>query len=111
MVEVARFFADVMNLPVRGEPAAGYAEVDAGVATLALHRGLLAQSLVTPLGGVLLQLGCGDARAEVDALRARGADVALEPVDTDWGTTSAYVRGPHGVLVEVFSWRPDQSPA
>jgi len=28
--------------------------------------------------------------------------IALEPTDTDWGT-SAYVRGPHGILVEIYA--------
>lgn len=111
VVDVAGFFADVLHLPVSGQPAEGYAEVDAGAVTVSLLRGLLDESLVTPLGGFMLQLGCDDTRAEVEALRARGADVALEPVDTDWGTTSAYVTGPHGLLVEVFSWRDGQSPA
>jgi hypothetical protein len=29
----------------------------------------------------------------------------LEPVDTDWGNTSAYVARPHNVLVELYRWR------
>jgi hypothetical protein len=44
-------------------------------------------------------------RAEVEGARARGGQITLEPVDTDWGTTSAYVSGPHGVLVELYEWR------
>ncbi len=111
VVDVGRFFADVLALPVHGEPADGYAEVDAGAITVSLHRGLLDEALVTPHGGTVLQLGCDDARAAIEQLRTRGADVALEPVDTDWGTTTAYLRGPHGVLVEVFSWRPHHDPA
>ncbi|WP_425554643.1 VOC family protein [Kribbella sancticallisti] len=33
----------------------------------------------------------------------------MEPTDTGWGTTSAYVAGPHGVLVELF--RPLAAPS
>ena len=60
---------------------------------------------VRPHGGTLLQCSADDVRAEVEAIRSRGGEVAREPFDTDWGTTSAYVAGPHGVLVELYQWR------
>lgn len=41
----------------------------------------------------------------MEAIRSRGGVVSLEPVDTDWGTTSAYISGPNGVLVEIYQWR------
>ncbi|GAB3597713.1 hypothetical protein GCM10027446_26290 [Angustibacter peucedani] len=101
--EVARFFSTVLGLPVSGEPSGGYAEVHAGGSTIALHRGLMRDDLLAPHGGTLLQLACDDATAAVDQVRARGGDVVLEPTVTDWGSTTAYVRGPHGVLVELSS--------
>lgn len=70
-----------------------------GDATVALHRGAMVD--FAPLGGLLLQLGCDDVDAEVAAIRGRGGDIALEPADTDYGTRSAYVRGPQGLLVEL----------
>lgn len=56
----------------------------------------------TPLGGVLLQLACDDVDAVADGVRRRAGDIAVEPSDTDWGTRHAYVRGPQGLLVELF---------
>jgi len=40
--------------------------------------------------------------ADVEEIRGRGGKIALEPIETDWGTTTAYVAGPHGVLVEIY---------
>ncbi len=68
--------------------------------TVALHRGAMVD--FAPVGGVLLQLVCEDVDAEVDAIRRRGGDIAVEPSDTDWGTRHAYVRGPQGLLVELY---------
>ncbi|MBC7679251.1 MAG: hypothetical protein H7233_09705 [Pseudorhodobacter sp.] len=90
-------------MSVRGDPLQGFAEVDAGATTIALHRGLMVDDLLTAHGGTLLQIAVDDAPSTVEQVRARGGDVALEPIRTDWGTTSAYVRGPHGVLVELSS--------
>lgn len=97
---LAAFFADILELSVEGDAAGGYAEVTVGGVTLALHRGAMVD--FAPLGGVLLQLGCDDVDAEVERVRRRGGDVALEPSHTDWGTRHAYVRGPQGVLVELY---------
>ena len=60
--------------------------------TVALHRGAMVD--FAPIGGVLLQLACEDVDDEVEAIRQRGGDIAVEPSDTDWGTRHAYVRGP-----------------
>jgi predicted enzyme related to lactoylglutathione lyase len=102
--DIAAFFTDVLRLPVSGDAADGYAEVDAGAMTIALHRGAPVEP-VRPHGGTLLQCSAEDVRAETKAIRSRGGDVVKEPFDTDWGTTSAYVAGPHGVLVELYQWR------
>ncbi|MGI8700198.1 MAG: VOC family protein [Nocardioidaceae bacterium] len=98
-VALAAFFEQTLGLAVHGDAAGGYAEVKVGDARLALHRGAMVD--FAPLGGLLLQLGCDDVDAEVAAIRGRGGDIALEPTDTDWGTRSAYVRGPQGLLVEL----------
>ena len=102
--DLARFFSDVLDLPVDGDAAAGYAEVDAGAMTIALHRGVPVGD-VTPHGGTLLQFSTEDVRTEVDAIRSRGGDVVQEQFDTDWDTVSAYVAGPHGVLIELYQRR------
>jgi uncharacterized glyoxalase superfamily protein PhnB len=99
--DVGTFFRDVLALEVDGDPADGYAEVRAGGQTIALHRGTPVEPL-TPHGGTLLQFRSDDVSAFVEQARGRGALVAVEPHDTDWGTVSACLTGPHGVLVEVY---------
>jgi predicted enzyme related to lactoylglutathione lyase len=100
--DLAAFFSDVLGLEVSGDAADGYAEVKAGPTTIALHRGSMIAE-ITPHGGTLLQFASDDVRADIEAIRGRGGVIALEPTDTDWGTTTAYVAGPHGVLVELYT--------
>jgi hypothetical protein len=38
----------------------------------------------------------------VGELRRRGASVLIDPVTTDYGTESAFVAGPAGVIVELY---------
>ncbi|NUR99061.1 MAG: hypothetical protein HOV67_27865 [Kribbellaceae bacterium] len=99
--DIADFFSGVLGLEVSGNAGEGYAEVAAGAMTIALHTGAMTD--FEPLGGTLLQFSSDDVHADIEAIRARGGKIALEPVDTDWGTTSAYVAGPHGVLVEIYT--------
>lgn len=98
--ELGAFFAQTLGLSVHGDAAEGYAEVKLGDATVALHRGAMVD--FAPIGGLMLQLVCADVDAEVAAIRDRGGVIALEPADTDWGTRHAYVRGPQGLLVELY---------
>lgn len=99
-VAAARFFADVLDLPVTGDPADGYAEVAAGAMTIALHRGSMVP--LTAHGGTLLQLSSDDVDAETDRIAGRGGVVAAGPLDTDWGTRSSWISGPENVLVELY---------
>ncbi|MEV0792477.1 VOC family protein [Kribbella sp. NPDC050459] len=98
--EIAEFFSAVLGLEISGDAAEGYAEVKAGATTIALHMGAMTD--FAPHGGTLLHFTSDDVRADVEEIRRRGGTIALEPVETDWGT-SAYVRGPHGILVEVYA--------
>jgi len=98
--ESAAFFADVLGLPVEGDPAAGYAEVRTGGSTIARHRGSPVPG--RPHGGTLLQFRCDDVPGAVEEIRRRKGTVAVEPHRTDWGTVSAYISGPHGILVELY---------
>jgi predicted enzyme related to lactoylglutathione lyase len=98
--EIADFFADVLGLTVRGNAGEGDAEVDAGEIVISLHRGALIDD-IRPHGGTLLQFASDDVEADIETVRSRGGNVVLDPTKTDWGTTSAYVAGPHGVLVEL----------
>lgn len=99
--QLADFFSDVLGFEVWGNAAEGYAEIRLGVLTISLHRGLMIDR-VTPHGGTLLQFRTDDLQADLEEIRARGGDVVLEPTTTDWGSTSAYVAGPHGVMVELY---------
>ena len=74
--------------------------------TIALHTGAMVDGF-GPHGGTLLQFSSDDVRADIEEIKRRGGNVVLEPVDTDWGTTSAYVAGPHGVLVELYKLTSD----
>lgn len=97
--ELAAFFSDVLGCRVDGDPIEGYAEVRIGDGVVALHAG--ARADVGRHGGTLLQLTCEDTDAEVAAIRSRGGVIAAEPDDLPWGR-SAYVAGPHGVMVEIY---------
>ncbi|HEY3558764.1 MAG TPA: VOC family protein [Kribbella sp.] len=98
--EIAHFFTAVLGLEITGNAAEGYAEVKAGATTIALHTGAMTD--FTPHGGTLLHFTSDDVHADVEKIRGRGGDIALEPTTTDWGT-SAYVRGPYGILVELYT--------
>jgi len=101
--DLADFFPGVLGLEVSGNAGDGYAEVKAGAITIALHTGAMVDDFGAH-GGTLLQFRSDDVRADIEEIRGRGGNVVLEPVDTDWGTTSAYVAGPHGVLVELYKF-------
>jgi len=102
VAEVAAFFGEVLGLSVGDGAESGYAEVTTGGPTISLHRGALTD--VGTHGGTLLQFRSPDVRAEAKAVTARGGRLALEPTETDWGTVSAYVAGPHGVTVELYQF-------
>jgi predicted enzyme related to lactoylglutathione lyase len=95
--EVIAFFRDVLGCGVDGDD--GYAEASVGSAIVALHAG--ARTDVGRPGGTLLQITTDDVDAEVAAIRARGGTIAAELADLPWGR-SAYVAGPHGVMVEIY---------
>ena len=97
--QIAGFFTGVLGYTLDGDPAGGYAEVLIGSAVVALHAGARAE--VGPHGGTLLQLTSDDVDGEVAAIRGRGGVIAAEPDDLPWGR-SAYVAGPHGVMVEIY---------
>jgi predicted enzyme related to lactoylglutathione lyase len=97
--ELVTFFRDVLGCQVDGDPIEGYAEVRIGDGVIALHAGARAE--VGRHGGTLLQLTSEDTDAEAAAIRSRGGVIAAEPADLPWGR-SAYVAGPHGVMVEIY---------
>jgi catechol 2,3-dioxygenase-like lactoylglutathione lyase family enzyme len=100
-----RFYRDVMGLtPTWGTEAEGYADFDAGGATLAI-MGRSGQEEVVELrdtgDGAMLVFGVDDLPAALAELRERGAEPG-EIVDRpDWGIRFAHLRDPAGNLIEV----------
>jgi lactoylglutathione lyase len=61
-----------------------------------LDIGFAAAEKIDPPGRVALWLYCDDVDAEVEALRAAGAEITLEPEDMEWGERMAIVLDPDG---------------
>jgi catechol 2,3-dioxygenase-like lactoylglutathione lyase family enzyme len=93
------YFRDVLGFAVHGD-GDGYAEVDLGT----LVCGLMSDAMVPvkPAEGVILQVRVDDVAGSLQAVQQRGAEVLLEPTTTDWGTHSAMVAGPDGIVVELY---------
>lgn len=67
-------------------------------------RIMLSVEAMVPWGrtdGVILHDEVDDVAAAVQRAVAAGAELLLGPVTTDWGTQSAYLRGPGNLLVDV----------
>jgi catechol 2,3-dioxygenase-like lactoylglutathione lyase family enzyme len=105
----ARFFSDVLALPV-SQRHPDRIEVRLGATTATLTS---ATSTAGPDGlevrpepghrpGVILQVEVPDVAAAVDEVYRRGGEVLLEAMVTEWGTISAFIAGPDGVVVELY---------
>jgi predicted enzyme related to lactoylglutathione lyase len=93
----AAFFRDVVGLPLRvSEPR--FAELDAGPITLMLSPDALVPT--EPGRGVILHLAVDDVQAAYAEACRRGATGLLAPTRTDWGTESAMIAGPEGIVVD-----------
>jgi catechol 2,3-dioxygenase-like lactoylglutathione lyase family enzyme len=99
----ATFFRDVLALPVR-QRAGRDVEVDLGDVTATLTTGARRPE-GTP--AVIVEIAVDDLHAAIREMQRRGADVLIGPVLTDWGTESAFMAGPDGVVVELYR-RTDQ---
>jgi len=108
-----RFYRDVLGLSVayREEEQGGYAELDAGGATVALFgREQMARYLGTehlPAEAVsqdeiALILAVDDVDAEFRRLSELGAPFVTAPHDrTEWGIRLVHLRDPDGNLIEL----------
>jgi catechol 2,3-dioxygenase-like lactoylglutathione lyase family enzyme len=92
------FFAGVLALPVSGDD--DFLTVDGGTITFTAMRGAMVPMGLP--GGVILQFEVDDVGAATDEARQRGGIVLSGPARTDWGTESAYLQGPDGLVVELF---------
>jgi predicted enzyme related to lactoylglutathione lyase len=94
------FFRDVLGLAVRfADPR--FAELDAGGGfTLMLSPDALVPT--KPAAGTILHFQVEDVAQALEEVRSRGAAVLLEPTRTGWGTESAMIAGPEGVVVDLY---------
>jgi catechol 2,3-dioxygenase-like lactoylglutathione lyase family enzyme len=91
------FFRDVLALPVR--PRDGHqVDVDMGPVTATLTARSGTGSEPAPI----VELEVADVAGAVAELRRRGATVLVDVVTTDYGTESAFVAGPDGLIVELY---------
>lgn len=103
--EVARAaeFLAALGLEVTGDD--GFVEVKGPSISLTIMRGAMVD--VPPLGGLLLQLDVPDVDAAAKLAGDSGGEILLGPLTTDWGSNSAYVRGPAGLTVELITSTAD----
>lgn len=96
-------FLAALGLEVAGED--GFVEVKGPSINLTIMRGAMVD--VPPLGGLLFQLAVADVDAATKIAGDKGGEVLLGPMTTDWGSYSAYVRGPAGLTVELITASAD----
>lgn len=107
-----RFYREAMGFePTFGDEESGYADFDAGDATLALfERGGMARAVGT--ADLPATAGAQDRVAAVfrvesvdaayDELAGRGISFVTEPADREeWGIRVAHLRDPDGTLLEL----------
>jgi predicted enzyme related to lactoylglutathione lyase len=93
------FFRDVVGLAVRvGEER--FAELKSGAVTIMLSPDAMVP--IEPARGLILHFEVADVAAALAHARALGATVLMEPTHTDWGTQSAMIAGPEGIVVNFF---------
>lgn len=58
---------------------------------------------MSPLGGVILHFEVADLDSALARAHQAGHEPCWGPEKTDWGTRSALLRGPDGVVVDLFT--------
>jgi lactoylglutathione lyase len=113
-----RFYRDVMGFePVWGDESSGYADLDAGNATLALFgRGEMAKVVGTgelPAEALaqdtaVLIFAVEDVDAATARLQERRVPLVAAPADRpEWGVRTAHFRDPDGNLIEINAPLPE----
>lgn len=101
------FFRDVVGLTVRVEDAR-FAELDGGAITIMLSPDALVP--IQEAAGVILHIQVDDVEGALEHARRAGATVVLEPMRTEWGTESAMIAGPEGIVVDFYRWISPHQP-
>ncbi|SBW01125.1 Glyoxalase family protein [uncultured Alphaproteobacteria bacterium] len=106
----AAFYEQAFGLAVRFVHESGqFAEMETGATVLAFAAEDLVRAdldfrpvrAAAPPPGVEIALVTEDVAAALDRAVAAGAVAVLPPERKPWGQTVAYVRDPHGFLVEL----------
>jgi len=77
----------------------GFAELMAGELRIMLSKDAMVDWVRT--SGVILHDYVDDVDKAVDRALAAGAELLMGPTTTDWGTRSAYLRGPGNLIVDL----------
>ncbi|MDM5155321.1 VOC family protein [Bacillus sp. DX1.1] len=108
--ECLQFYKNILHLTIKGEHGT-YIEFDTGSTILAINSRESVQEL-TGLSipkGVLesstFEIGFVVENVEetIEALRAQGVTVLVEPITKPWGQTIAYISDPDGNYIEICS--------
>lgn len=97
----AAFFRDVVGLTLRVDDPR-FAELDGDSITLMLSPDALVP--IHTAAGVILHFQVDDVAHALAHARNAGAHVLLDVTRTDWGTESAMIAGPEGVVVDFYRW-------
>jgi predicted enzyme related to lactoylglutathione lyase len=97
--KAAAFFRDVVGLTLRVNEER-YAEVESGAVTIMLTPDLMVPS--DPVRGVVVHFQVEEVAAALAKAQQAGATVLLEITQTDWGTESAMIQGPDGLVVDFY---------
>lgn len=97
----ASFFASVLGVETFLNEF--YVEVPAGAATLGFSKTRFTECAATNIPHVILDFEVEDVDSEFARLDALDVDWVLYPTTQPWGNRSMTLRGPDGVLLNVFS--------
>ena len=96
--KATKLLADAYGWRVLSDDAS-FGELDAGGL-----RVMLSRDAMVPwgeLGGVILHEYVDDVARAAERAVAAGAELVAGPLKTDWGTESAYLKGPGQLIVDL----------
>lgn len=99
VLAAADFFGTVVGMEIV-ERSERFASLRSGDFTLMLSPDALVP--IQKAAGVILHLQVEDISAVLDRAEANGGKLLYGPSPTDWGTESALLQGPEGVIVDIY---------